>query len=75
MSKGPISRRWWLLCAIVIVAVVAVVYHCLPPTPLTPHTGDGEFTDISWRGRVFFLPMVNIRGFAVSMPPFDLGQD
>jgi hypothetical protein len=24
---------------------------------------------------VFFLPILNFRGFAVSMPPFDLGKD
>lgn len=64
-------RRWCLLG--VVVGIVA--YLCLPPAPLTSHAGDGEFADISLRGNVCGLPILNFRGFAVSMPRFDLGVD
>jgi hypothetical protein len=68
------SRLWWLLGVVVVVA--AVGYHCRPLEPLHAHSGDGEFTDLSWRSRFWgVFPVFDVRGFAVSMPGFDLGKD
>ena len=67
------SRRWWLL---VVVAVAAFAgYRFLPPKALPAHSGDGEFTDLSWRARACGVPVIDVRGYAVSMPRFNLGQD
>ena len=67
------SRRWWLIGLVAV--ALAVGYRCLPLTPLPAHEGDGEFTDLSWRVRACGVPVIDVRGFAVSMPRFDLGQD
>jgi hypothetical protein len=68
------SRRWWFLAGVVAVAVLA--YCNLPFTPLPAHSGDGDFTDLSWRPRALgVLPVYNVQGFAVSMPRFGLGED
>jgi hypothetical protein len=72
MKRGK-SRRWWLLGVVAVAAVVG--YRCLPLTPLPAPSGDGEFTDLSWRARACFVPVIDVRGFAVSMPRFELGKD
>jgi hypothetical protein len=67
-------RRWWLLGVAVVLA--AAGYCCLPLAPLPAHSGDGEFTDLSWRAKACGLvPVFDVRGFAVSMARFDLGKD
>lgn len=51
-----------------------VIWRCLPMRPLQAHTGDGTFTDLSWRGRACGVPVFEVRGFSVSMPTFDMGE-
>ncbi len=77
MTKHRGLRRWWLLVGVAAVAVLAVIgYRCLPMAPLPAHTGDGDFTDISWRAKAFGLVSIwDVRGYTVSMPRFDLGKD
>jgi hypothetical protein len=67
-------KHWWLLGVVAMVA--AVGYRCLPLAPLPPHSGDGMFADLSWQGKAFgIFSVFDVRGFAISMPQFDLGKD
>ena len=74
MTRNRRLRHWWPL---VVVGVVAAIVYCSHPlAPLPAPSGDGEFTDLSWRVRAFgIVPVLDVRGFAVSMPRFDLGKD
>jgi hypothetical protein len=67
------SRRWWFLGGVAVAA--AIGYRCLPLAPLPAASGDGEFTDLSWRARACFVPVIDVRGYAVTMPRFELGKD
>jgi hypothetical protein len=75
LTKRRSSRRRWILGAVAVAVAAAVGYRCLPLTPLSAPEGDGEFTDLSWRARACGVPVIDVRGFAVSMPRFDLGKD
>jgi hypothetical protein len=71
-QRGP--RRWWLVGVVVVAA--AIGYRCLPLAPLPAPSGDGEFTDLSWRARACgVIPVFDVRCYAVSMPRFDLGKN
>src|SRR5205809_1111079 len=68
------SRGWWRRLAVV-AAVSTIAWWCWPPRPIQPPTGDGTFTDLSWRVWAFgVVPAFDVRGYAVSMPGFDLGE-
>jgi len=75
LTKRRNSRCWWILGVVGVAVAVTVGYRCLPLTHLPAPEGDGEFTDLSWRARVCGVPVIDVRGFAVSMPRFDLGKD
>jgi hypothetical protein len=65
----------WLRWLIVAAVVGTTAWWFWPLRPIQPPTGDGTFTDLSWRVPLLpGLPLYTVRGYAVALPAFDLGQ-
>lgn len=66
--------RWLVIGAL----VVLLLWRWLPLRPLLPHKGDGEFADVTVRGKVC-VPcgpsLWDFRAYSVTFPDFDLTAD
>jgi hypothetical protein len=66
--------RWWVVVGV----VVAVVWWYMLPARMSPHTGDGEFADLSVPIRLCCVvepPVFIVRGYSVTFSDFDMGAD
>jgi hypothetical protein len=66
--------RWWIL----VFFLAIIVWRCLPLRPLPAHTGDGEFTENTVRGRLFSVygpSLWDFRGYFITFPGFDMTAD
>jgi hypothetical protein len=68
-------KKWWRWVVPVFLAVI--VWRWLPLRPLPAHTGDGEFADITVRGRLFpgGPSLYDFHGYSVTFPSFDMTAD